>query len=249
MKIALIIGINYIGTSAQLFGCIHDAMNVKNTLMDHYDYQDENITLITDQTDIKPTKDNILCELMKLLTKVYSSNEITNVWISYSGHGSYILDKNGDENDGRDEVIVSSDLKFIPDDVLNHVINLIQLKVKCVCLFDSCHSGTVLDLPYMFNEQTQQLESVSKENGKDNDCILISGCKDNQLSQEAWIGNGKTAGAMTTIFLYLIQRYNYNISWETLIIKMNSELNLYGFSQQPRLTCNRLIDTKSIIDL
>ena len=45
------------------------------------------------------------------------------LFFHYSGHGSYILDKDGDEIDGCDEMIVSSDMYSITDDELKSIIN------------------------------------------------------------------------------------------------------------------------------
>jgi len=62
----------------------------------------------------------------------------------YSGHGSFTIDKNGDEADGKDEALVLSDGKInIPliDDELGYYLNKIQ--AKKLIIFDSCHSGTV----------------------------------------------------------------------------------------------------------
>lgn len=62
----------------------------------------------------------------------------------YSGHGSYVADKDGDEvDDHRDEALVLSDgVRNIPyiDDNLNHYLSAIE--AKKLIIFDSCHSGT-----------------------------------------------------------------------------------------------------------
>lgn len=61
----------------------------------------------------------------------------------YTGHGSYVEDKNNDEADGRDETLVLSDGKedkHYLDDDLNYRLNAI--KAKKLIVFDSCHSGT-----------------------------------------------------------------------------------------------------------
>jgi len=61
----------------------------------------------------------------------------------YTGHGSFVPDRNNDEADGRDEALVLSDgVRNIPfiDDNLNHYLNAI--KAKKLIIFDSCHSGT-----------------------------------------------------------------------------------------------------------
>ena len=56
-KKALIIGINYIGTSSRLNGCINDAKSIESYLKEN---NFTNIKMLTDETIIKPTKINIL---------------------------------------------------------------------------------------------------------------------------------------------------------------------------------------------
>ena len=57
-KKALLIGINYIGTSNELFGCINDVHSITERIkLNGF----TNITTLTDLTTNKPTKDNI-CE-------------------------------------------------------------------------------------------------------------------------------------------------------------------------------------------
>ena len=52
MKKALLIGINYIGGKAPLKGCINDAHNVANFLVNNYGYLPENIRILTDDPSI-----------------------------------------------------------------------------------------------------------------------------------------------------------------------------------------------------
>ena len=60
MKYALLVGINYTGTQNQLMGCINDALGMRTELIEHHGYLPENITVITDETETKPTAHNIL---------------------------------------------------------------------------------------------------------------------------------------------------------------------------------------------
>ena len=60
MKKAVLIGINYNGSSAQLNGCINDTKNVYDILVKNFGYKPENIVMINDESQIKPTRDNIL---------------------------------------------------------------------------------------------------------------------------------------------------------------------------------------------
>ena len=59
-----------------------------------------NIKILTDYTNDKPTTANIYKELYNLLVDSIVNN-IEEVWIHYSGHGTSIIDYSGDEKDGR----------------------------------------------------------------------------------------------------------------------------------------------------
>ena len=88
----------------------------------------------------------------------------------YSGHGSNISDKNNDETDGRDELIIPLDLKQIVDDELKQLIQTYLKKdVTLFALFDSCFSGTMLDLKYQF------IDSLNFSRYKFNALLTCSG--------------------------------------------------------------------------
>mgnify|MGYP000415400555 CR=1 FL=1 len=129
-KKALIIGCTYPkDPNNQLYGCINDATNIANTLVDAFDYDLNNIVLLRDDfaTNV-PTINNILHHLNKL---VQESSKLTEIWFSYSGHGSKIRDTNNDESDGLDEVIVPTDFLrsgFITDDEIFNDIDLMELQ-------------------------------------------------------------------------------------------------------------------------
>ena len=140
-KKALLIGINYTGTSNQLNGCINDVNCIKERISTQ---GFTSINTITDLTTTKPTRDNILKEFKNFLANSQAGDLL---YFLYSGHGSYALDRNGDEADGYDELIISADFKSISDDELKTIIqqNLKQ-DVTLFAMFDSCFSGSVLDL-------------------------------------------------------------------------------------------------------
>ena len=65
----------------------------------------------------------------------------------FSGHGSYVADKNGDESDGYDEVLIPygfsvNDISTVLiDDELNQWLK--KLPGRHVAVVDACHSGTI----------------------------------------------------------------------------------------------------------
>lgn len=71
----------------------------------------------------------------------------------YSGHGSQQRNYSGDEADGYDETLCPLDFEtqgMIVDDEINAaLVRPIPRGAKLHALIDACHSGTVLDLPFL----------------------------------------------------------------------------------------------------
>ena len=238
-KKALIIGINYLGTSSALNGCINDAKSIE-TYLKEQNYT--NIKILTDETAIKPTRENILNEIKTLLE---TSNENDTLFIYYSGHGSNTVDRNGDELDGYDELIVPLDFKYIKDDELKTLINTYgKTRTNVIALFDSCNSGTALDLKYQILEKVNYDDISENINTAETTCnaFLLSGCRDNQFSLETFINN-KTQGAMTWSFLETV-RNNKPLTWRNLVKKMRETLKPTS-NQIPQLSSGRLFNPDS----
>ncbi|KIJ66864.1 hypothetical protein HYDPIDRAFT_85427 [Hydnomerulius pinastri MD-312] len=75
----------------------------------------------------------------------------------YSGHGGQTKDLDGDEEDGFDEVIYPVDYErngHIVDDVMHEkLVKPLQEGHRLTAIFDSCHSGSALDLPYIYSTE------------------------------------------------------------------------------------------------
>ncbi|OUM65245.1 hypothetical protein PIROE2DRAFT_41838 [Piromyces sp. E2] len=167
-KKALFIGINYKGTSAELKGCINDVKNVSELFCRRFGFQ--NCLYLTDEQqdpDKKPTYNNIL-EGMKWLVQGAKSGD--SLFFHYSGHGGTAKDTDGDEVDGFDETILPLDFQksgqIVDDVIYEHLVTPLPQGCRLTAIFDSCHSGTVLDLPYTYqcDGQVEVIENdVRKE--------------------------------------------------------------------------------------
>jgi hypothetical protein len=244
-KVALLMGLNYRGSEAALNGCINDVENTGKVLENVYGYKSENITYMTDDSEIKPTAKNIVDQLIKISERTNKEN-IQEVWISYSGHGSYIEDKNGDEDDSKDECLVPLDYRksgMISDDFLNHVFSLINKNTRVIAIIDACHSETMLDLPYRYISGNKNVIENSKSNVNCN-CIMISGCRDNQTSSDAYnINNSKEySGAMTSALLFVLENFEYTITCWRLLKEMRRFLKNRKFSQVPQISCTNKLN-------
>lgn len=239
-KKALLIGINYINTPYALSGCIDDANRMKDLLTQH---GFNSFQILTDSTSLKPTKQNILNELKNMIINAQAGDIL---FFYFSGHGSYTYDRNSDETDGKDEMIVSSDLQGVLDDELKTILsNHMKREVTIVGLFDSCHSGTMFDLKFNYLDSNNydkytENDRVSECNGN---VIMISGCMDAQTSAEAQIDN-KAQGAMTWSFIESINK-TPNCSWRELLKSMRVLLKNSFFSQIPQLSTDSFYDIDS----
>lgn len=230
-KRALLIGINYIGSAYELNGCINDV----NTIKDRISQQGfQSINILTDLTNDKPTRENILKAFTELLS---SAQEGDLLFVSYSGHGSYTLDKNGDENTLYDQLIIPSDFKAIVDDELKAIIQAnLKKGVTLFAMFDSCFSGSVLDLKYQYMDSLNydKYTENDKELETNGNVFMISGCSDYQTSADAFINN-KATGAMTWSFNEALKQ-NDKCTWRELVKNMRTLLKTSRYDQIPQFS-------------
>lgn len=113
-KRALLIGINYPGTSEELQGCVNDVRRMYKCLVDRFGFAEEDITVLidTDKSYTQPTGKNIRQALSELIKPAKSGDVL---FVHYSGHGTRVPPETGEEDDtGFDECIVPCDLNPIP---------------------------------------------------------------------------------------------------------------------------------------
>lgn len=137
-KHALCIGINdYPGTHMDLAGCVNDA-NDWAVLLGARGFDVK--TLL----DAQATK-AAMVEGFRSVIGLAASGDV--VVITYSGHGTYVPDTDGDELDGLDEALCPYDLQTngaaLIDDEIHDLLLARKPGVRLVLISDSCHSGTV----------------------------------------------------------------------------------------------------------
>ncbi|GAA6008044.1 hypothetical protein JCM11491_006589 [Sporobolomyces phaffii] len=168
---ALCIGINYTGTSNALAGCHNDARNMSKWLCERQNYKQEDIVMLLDTNDASgmsvPTKANII-RAMQWLVRDARPNDA--LFFHYSGHGGKTKDLDGDEDDGYDETIYPVDFKqageIVDDDMNAIMVQPLPQGCRLTAIFDCCHSGSALDLPYTYSTQGKLKEpSMLKDAG------------------------------------------------------------------------------------
>lgn len=250
-KKALLIGINYKNTESELNGCINDVNNMRNVLINLFGYKDSNILILTDDTAIKPTRNNILTQLLGL---VLHNN--TDLYVHYSGHGAQIKDTNNDEQDGYDESLVPIDYTesgFITDDELRCIIGCMNETCKLTIVLDCCHSGSGMDLAYNLYERNglnylleDPLTKCNKTRGQ---VTCISGCKDSQTSADAYIGI-QYQGALTNTLITILNTLTLrNRTYNNVYNELKKGLIINNYTQIPCFSSGTMININSILSL
>jgi len=247
LKKALLVGINYIGSRYELSGSINDINNIENILKKKFPMCKDYKT-ITDNTELKPTKKNILESIDWLVNSLQPGE---NVYFHYSGHGGLIKDTNGDEVSGMDSCIFAYNNgkieEIVDDEIRMYLANRIPVGCKCFVTFDCCNSGTVCDLRYTYNNINNNTLSFSedkmyeKTNGQ---IIFLSACSDNQAAKEE-----KSSGAFTNALIHTWNTYGVDIKLKYLLWDIGQYLLENGYRQTPQLSSGQYQDLNSIFDL
>jgi hypothetical protein len=141
-------------------------------LHDRYGYRREDMVILTDDQShpmSQPTKANMI-RAMHWLVKDARPND--SLFVHFSGHGGRTPDLDGDEEDGFDDVIYPVDYRttghIVDDDMHDIMVRPLLPGVRLTAIFDSCHSGTALDLPYVYSTQGMLKEpNLAKEAAQD----------------------------------------------------------------------------------
>ncbi|KAI0051549.1 peptidase C14 [Auriscalpium vulgare] len=192
-----------------------------------------------------PTRANLISGMHWLLQDAQPHDSL---FIHYSGHGARAREASGgDEADGYDEMIFPQDYKHagtILDDEL-HKLLVAPLPSGCrlTAVFDSCHSGSVMDLVYNYhsNGKVKRIpvrRSFVEAKTTPGDVMCWSGCDDEETSADAHEG-GLAVGAMSYAILKVL-RGNPKITYEDLLKGLRRETKKYN--QKPQLSASHRMD-------
>lgn len=233
MKRAVCVGINnYPGIFNDLKGCVNDA-NDWSALLQGFGFQ------VSMMLDSQATRANVKNALQGLVNGTNAGDVAV---LTYSGHGTQVTDKNGDEGDLYDEAIYLYDGTVI-DDELRVILQGIHPQATLVVISDSCFSGSVTRLAEekglpRFVFPTESMEGrVAKRSfllpEADMPEILISGCSDSEYSYDAEF-DGRPNGAMSAYAIQVIKQ-NPNVTYREFFAGLRKLLPSNDYPQSPQL--------------
>ncbi|THU97834.1 peptidase C14 [Dendrothele bispora CBS 962.96] len=203
VKRALLIGISYETSETEastsneisplqrsstqvLKGTHNDVQDVRDLLIEVFDYREEDIILMTDELstnlNLIPTRSNIIDQLKNF---IHPDEPNARYFFLYAGHSHQIKCEDGSEEDEMNEYIIPSDAfdtyrsiasdeleedeaaeEFIMDNILHeYLVRPLERSNtrRLTAVLDTCHSGTLLDLPhYRCNRYNRRFTAIKR---------------------------------------------------------------------------------------
>ena len=250
-KRALLVGLNrYPDPENTLRGCLNDIRQVSDLLCMHFGFAaDGELELLT---DARATTSAIVNRLHWLLEGATAGDVLV---FHYSGHGSQVRDRHGDElDDGLDEIICPYDLDWddpFTDDDFYALVKDLPEGVNLTVVLDCCHSGTGLrDFPCGprpirerfvrppsgIDHRPRADRAVRRfgRRASEHGALLIAGCRANQVSADAYI-DGDYHGALTYYLCKALGELHYAATYRNLVESVRRLLRHNQFEQVPQL--------------
>jgi hypothetical protein len=187
----------------------------------------------------------------------------------FSGHGSLVRDKDGDEVSGLDSCLCPLDYNapsaagggvITDDEIRALLVNKVPRGARLYVILDCCHNGTGCDVRYKYEDfsillrppsartaaiwRTQQKAFANpKYTETAGEVYMISGSRDEQTSADAYINNA-FAGALTYAVFAILRANQTTIatySWSALLRDLRYFMRVNRYSQIPQLMTGQII--------
>lgn len=244
LKLALLFAINnYPGGENDLQGCINDQINVTEALTTRFvGFQ------IRKFKDAEVTRSRFINEVSQAIKLLKSGDTLL---IHYSGHGTQVYDRNGDELDGYDEALYLYDGMVIDDD-LREVLLLIPEGAKVILMLDCCFSGSATRASFKGRKRyyknpdlpTERMIKRVRFTPEEMKWLVLSGSEEYQTSADANI-NGMNVGAFT---YYAMKTLKPGDTYEQWYKKIRLYLPNNYFDQIPTLEGDKNLFTKIVFN-
>nr|ACI23364.1 metacaspase [Leishmania donovani] len=248
---ALFIGINYTGMRNALRGCVNDVSSMLGTLQ-QISFPISECCILVDDPSFPgfcgmPTRDNIIKHMLWLTGDVRPGDVL---FFHFSGHGGQTK-ATRDSEEKYDQCLIPLDHvkngSILDDDLFLMLVAPLPSGVRMTCVFDCCHSASMLDLPFSYvaprvggGGAREYMQQVRRGNFSNGDVVMFSGCTDSGTSADVQNG-GHANGAATLAFTWSLLN-THGFSYLNILLKTREELRKKGRVQVPQLTSSKPID-------
>jgi hypothetical protein len=188
--------------------------------------------------------------------------------ITYSGHGTWVLDEDGDEADGRDEALCPHDImdgNILTDDELYEIFSNRSWGARVIFISDSCHSGSVSRASNMMpgaeadDWKFPQIRFLAPQIYMKNDKVQMQRARQVELAQARWQiraatvlfsgckdteysydawFNGRANGAFTYTALKTLENLDENVTYNKWFKEIRKYLPHVQYPQTPQIVAS-----------
>lgn len=219
MRYGLLVGINkYKEPGSDLSGCVNDVIDMHDYLTVHGGFDKRKVKVLTNHNATQ----GAMIQGLNWLMEAGQKDAGAELLFHYSGHGSQVKSKVGDdETDGLTEILCPYDIDDhwddpLSDDVLKDIFKAKPKTANLTVILDSCFSGGMsrmsknheksryrqapgVEIPHQHKIPTNRIGLKQAPDGNESmsmNHILMSACRENQTAADAYI-EGKYNGAFT----------------------------------------------------
>jgi uncharacterized caspase-like protein len=169
---------------------VADAESMYKVLIDSGEYKKENVLLLTDRTERKPTLRNLKHALGTFLARAAGKDDTVIVY--FAGHGAPEVDRRGIESDGLAKYLIPSDADpedlfstALPMDDLHAIFGRIEAE-RVVMFLDACYSGAAGGRTFAARSTRAGavdelfLERLTRSRGR----VIVTAARPNEVSVE-----------------------------------------------------------------
>lgn len=239
---AVLIGINYFGTSIQLGNCLNDVENIHNLLTESCGWSPKSIRTLTDDPsnspEKKPTWQNIHNTLRWLADGAQSGDAL---FLFFSGHAAQQKDPLGYSKDGMSGTLLPSDFQqagmMTNDHIAEVVARHLPEGVRLTVVADCCHGGFGLELPFKCTPQGWQEEANPYFSMAD---LELFSCSEVQAPAKdtTFLRYSARRGALTSVFCDVL-RSHPQTSYLDLMGNLHQTMQAHCVHQRPRLSSSQ----------
>ncbi|KAH8976546.1 caspase domain-containing protein [Lactarius hatsudake] len=252
-KKALLVGINYSGHPDRGFRLkwgVFDACEMARFL--------HGTIALLDTVQRSPSKiayrANILAAMRWLVKGAQPGDAL---FFYFSGHATQVKDLDGDDSDGLDECMCAMDYMcdrrilpspdtpgiIVDDDINRIMVQPLPQGCRLTAVLDCCHSGTLLDLPFIYDKRgilkkLPNNPNTIEQKSSPADVISLSACKDGENAFEV----PAEGGALRKAFIEYMTSSGSRGTCYDIIRSLLAYMRASGLRQQPQLSSSHAID-------
>ncbi|TPX49342.1 hypothetical protein SeMB42_g02636 [Synchytrium endobioticum] len=250
-KRALLIGINYTGLPIERAGSTSNVRSVQRFLTARLGYSDapQDMVLLTDDArDRKriPTFANILAGVRWLVDGAAAGDTL---YLHFCGRGSRLPREHGDDDDdggSMEDTLVPVDYQkagqITGNDIDAMLVRGLPPRVHLFACIDCCHSGTMLDLPYVYDKHGRPAQHTPDSVGRSSKAhvVCLSACVEDRDAGDASASGD--SGALTYALLKILGDASRLPSYEDLVKLVRDVLKRKGYKQVPIISAGHALE-------